>query len=76
MKVVTEVLKALIAHLMLRGWCARVNEVRETVEEEDVVTTASKGGQHKELLDRFTGPCLDLVGVGKHVKWRRAACVA
>ena len=42
-------------------------EVGETVEEEDVVTTATKGGQHKEVLDRITAQRLDLVGVEKHV---------
>ena len=39
-------------------------EVGETVEEEvDAVTTASKGRQHKEVLDRLTGLRLDPVGV-------------
>ena len=43
-------------------------EVGETVEEEDVVTTATKGGQHKEVLDRITAQRLDLVGVEK-ARW-------
>ena len=35
------------------------------VDEEDVVTTATKGGQHKEVLDRITGQRFNLVKVVK-----------
>ena len=50
MKLVTEVLKALRAPLMLRGVVCAM-EVCDTAEEEDVVTTAAKGGQCREVLD-------------------------
>ena len=40
-------------------------EVGETVEEEEVGTTTTKGGQHKEVLDRIRGQRLDPVGDGK-----------
>ena len=38
------------------------------VEEEDAVTTATKGGQHKEMLDRVMGQRLDSAGVEKHMR--------
>ena len=62
MKQETEVLKALRAQLMLQGVVCTLG-VGGTVEEQDVVTTASKGGQHRGVFDRITGQLLDLVGV-------------
>ena len=35
------------------------------VDEEDVVTTATKGGQRKEVLERITGQRFNLVKVRK-----------
>ena len=58
----TEVLKALRAQLMLQGVVCTLG-VGGTVEEQDVVTTASKSGQHRGVFDRITGQLLDLVGV-------------
>ena len=40
-------------------------EVGQTVAEEDVVTIASKGRHHKEVLDSITRQCLDPVGVAQ-----------
>ena len=48
MRLVKEVLKALRAQLMLRGVVSAL-QVVEPVEEDDVVTAATKGGQHKDV---------------------------
>ena len=47
-QLVTAVIKVLRAQLMLRGSVSAL-EVGEIVEEDDVVTTAWKGGQHKDI---------------------------
>ena len=60
-QLVTALLEVLRAQLMLRG-SVNVLEVVETGEEEDVVTAASKGGQHSVILSPYP------VGAAKHVR--------
>ena len=60
---------------MLRGFVCAL-EVGEIAEEEDVVTTATKGGPHKEVLDRITGQRWDPSGVEKTREGKRPTCVA
>ena len=63
-KLVTEVLKALRAELVQDG-CLGALEVGPTVEEQDAVQAAAKGGEYKDVLDRVTGEVLDGRGVAK-----------
>ena len=61
-KLVAAVLKALRADLVLDGSLGAL-EARPTVEEQDAVTTAAKGGEYKTVLDRVTGEVLDPASV-------------
>ena len=53
-ELITMVLKALRMQLRLGGAMGAL-EVGPTVEEEELVQSAAKGGQFKDVLDRVTG---------------------
>ena len=63
-RLVTAVLRALRAQLVLRGTVGAL-DAGETVEEEDVVSAAAKGGPYREYFDEATGQPFDQVGVEK-----------
>jgi hypothetical protein len=63
-ELVTAVLKALRMQLRLGGSLGAL-EVGQTVEEEELLQTAVKGGPYKDVLDRVTGQILDGGAVAK-----------
>ena len=63
-RLVTAVLKALRNEMILAG-CVCALEVGQTLEEEELVVSAAKGGPYQEIFDRVTGQALDTEGVAK-----------